>query len=132
MYSDWRVRRVLDLKKYYITLLTVLLMLFCVPTLSVSAGELQIFDEGKKLSDAEFPQVSERLQQAADNTHLNVIVILGNQQLSDLAIESMADSTYDQLYPKNSDGICFYLDLSGAAHPYGSRSGISPSRSSRR
>ena len=106
------------MKKYCITLLTVLLMLFCIPSLSVSAGELQIFDNGNRLSTEEFTKVAERLHQAADNTHLNVVVILGNQQLSDLAIESMADSTYDQLYPKNSDGICFYLDLSGAAHPY--------------
>ena len=106
------------MKKYCIALVTVLLMLFCVPVLHVSAGELQLFDEGKKLSDSEFIEAAERLHQAADNTHLNVVVILGNHQLSDFAIESLADTTYDQLYPKGSDGICFYLDLSGADHPY--------------
>ena len=106
------------MKKYCIALLTVLFMLLTLPVLKASAGTLQLFDEGNRLSAEEFTEAAGRLQQTADNVNMNVVVILGNTQLSDLAIESMADNTYDQLFPKGSDGVCFYLDLSGAAHPY--------------
>lgn len=106
------------MKKYIIALLTIFIMLLHTPVLCAFAGELQIFDEGNRLSEEEFSECYERLQQAADLTNMNVVVILGKDYRSDITIESMADSTYDQLYPKASDGVCLYLDLSGVAHPY--------------
>ncbi|MBR7084490.1 MAG: TPM domain-containing protein [Oscillospiraceae bacterium] len=106
------------MKKFNIVLLTVLLMLLHMTAVSAFAGEFHLFDKGKRLSDADFAEVTERLQETADNTHLNVIVILGNEQLSDITIESLTNETYDQLFSEGSDGVCFYLDLSGAEHPY--------------
>ncbi|MBR4318752.1 MAG: hypothetical protein IKP69_01715, partial [Oscillospiraceae bacterium] len=102
------------MKKFNIVLLTVLLMLLHMTAVSAFAGEFHLFDKGKRLSDADFAEVTERLQETADNTHLNVIVILGNEQLSDIMIESLTNETYDQLFSEGSDGVCFYLDLSGA------------------
>lgn len=80
---------------------------------------MQLFDEGSYLSTDEFVTVAERLQQAADHTDMNVVIILGSDSTrSDITIESMTDSTYDQLYGNKTDGICLYMDLSGKEHPY--------------
>ena len=106
------------MKNYIIALMSVLCMVLCFSAVPASAAEMQIYDEGNRLTSEEFVEVAERLNEAAENIHMNVVAILGNQQRSDTTIESMADSVYDQLYGNKTDGICLYIDLSSAAHPY--------------
>lgn len=113
------------MKKYWFGMLSVLLMLFQLSMLSVSAGEIQIYDEGNRLQAEEFTDIAERLQQCADSTEMNIIIILGTENRSDMIIESLADSTYDQLYGNKTDGLCYYLDLSGSSpYDYLSTSGL--------
>jgi len=106
------------MKKYLICLMTIIWMVLTCSAVSACAGEIQIFDEGSRLSEDAFSTAYDRLQEAADNTNMNVAVILGNEARSEITIESMTDSTYDQLYGNKTDGICLYIDLSGVAHPY--------------
>lgn len=106
------------MKKYLICLMTTLLMILACSGISASAAGLQLFDEGNYLSTDDFVTAAERLQEAADNVNMNVVVILGKDARSEITIESMADSTYDRLYGNKTDGICLYIDLSGVTHPY--------------
>ena len=106
------------MKKYLLPLLAALLLMLNLSGISASAGEFQLFDPGYLLSSSESSEVAERLQQTADTINMNVVVILGNEQNSDTTIESMTNSTYDQLYTNQSDGVCLYLDLSSSASPY--------------
>jgi len=107
------------LRNYLICLLSVIGMILACSGISASAAGMQLFDEGSYLSTDEFVTVAERLQQAADHTDMNVVIILGSDSTrSDITIESMTDSTYDQLYGNKTDGICLYMDLSGKEHPY--------------
>lgn len=106
------------MKNYIIAFLSVLCMMLCFSAVPASAGEIQIYDEGNRLKTEEFTQVAERLNEASENIHMNVIAILGSEYRSDATIESMTDSVYDQLYGNKTDGICIYIDLSSTAHPY--------------
>ncbi len=106
------------MKKYLIGFLTALFMMLQFCGIPASAAGMQIYDQGNRLKTDEFVEVAERLQEAADHINMNVVAILGNEKHSDTMIESMTDSTYDQLYGPKTDGICLYLDLSGAEHPY--------------
>ena len=106
------------MKKYLIVLLTILLMMLCIPVYTVSAAEMQLYDEGSRLSSEEFAEAYERLTEAAEHTGMNVVVILGNEPRSDATIESAADSAYDQLYGQKTNGICIYIDVSSNARPY--------------
>ena len=106
------------MKNSLIVFLSAWFMMLILTVMPASAAEMQIYDEGNRLNPEEFVEVAERLNEAAENVNMNVIAILGNEARSDTTIESMADSVYDQLYGNKTDGICIYIDLSSAAHPY--------------
>ena len=106
------------MKKYIIAFVSVLFMILHFCMLPASAVEIQIYDEGKRLSSEKFVEVAERLNEAAENINMNVVAILGSEYRSETTIESMTDSVYDQLYGNKTDGICIYIDLSPVQHPY--------------
>ncbi len=94
-------------------LLSVMGLLLCMGLLPASAAEIKLYDEGSRLSEAQFAECEARLQQAADYTGMNIGVILGVQERSDLTIESVCKSTYIELFGENSDGLLYYMDLKG-------------------
>ena len=106
------------MKHYFLVLVSILLMLSGMTFLHASAAEAQIFDPGAKLSAEQVAESTGILQKTADSTGMNIVVILGNEQRSEITIESMTDSTYRQIYEKNTDGVCLYLDLSNAPSRY--------------
>ncbi|MBR1555812.1 MAG: hypothetical protein IJ644_10560 [Oscillospiraceae bacterium] len=106
------------MKNYLTAVISALFMMLMMVILPASAAEIQLYDEGNRLKTDEFVEVAERLNEAAENINMNVVAILGSEVRSDTTIESMADSVYDQLYGNKTDGICIYIDLSSAAHPY--------------
>lgn len=114
-------------KKWIILLMTGLVMLVCSPlTASAAYAEVRIMDEGSLLSQGELEDCTNRLKKAADKTGMNIGVILGTQSRSEYTIESLADSTYDQVFGKNTDGLLYYIDLSrsNSAYDYISTSGM--------
>lgn len=84
----------------------------------IAGGNAVLFDESGRLTPDEYAQSLEILQNAADNTGMNVAIILGTQVRSEYMIESLADESYDALFGKRTDGILYYMDLSGADSPY--------------
>lgn len=106
-------------------LLTTVIMLLGVPALSVSAAQIKLYDEGKRLSASEFAECEKRIQQASDKTGMNIAVVLGVQNRSDTAIEVLADTSYDELFGKKTDGLLYYMDLKGSSpYDYISTSGM--------
>ncbi len=81
-------------------------------------GNAVLYDEAQRLSASEYDECLAKLQEAADETGMNVAMVLGSQMRSDYTIQSLADASYDQLFGPNTDGLLYYMDLSGQTSPY--------------
>ncbi len=104
------------MRKWWIALLTGTIMLFgC--ALSASAAEAVLWEERKFLTEDEYSECLSRLESAAEETGMNIAVILGSKQRSDSATESTAKNTYLELFGEDSHGLIYYLDLDGV-EPY--------------
>ncbi|MDE5753175.1 MAG: TPM domain-containing protein [Oscillospiraceae bacterium] len=106
-------------------------VLFCISgtvPASAQSDTVYLYDESGKLNQEEYQFCLDSLETASQITGMNLVVILGTDELSDSSIESLADSTYDMLFPGtwNSNGLCYYMDLCGhsPAYDYISTSGM--------
>ncbi len=106
------------MKKCFIMLLSMLCMLCMIPGLTASAAGVVIYDEGNRLAEKEKAECMKELQAFANESNLNIAVILSIYQYSDGVIEKAAAETYDLQYGKKTDGVCLYIDLSAQQHPY--------------
>lgn len=89
------------------------LLVLCPAAVSAAGPRVLIYDEGDFLDDAQEAECTNRLQQAADMTGMNIAVVLGTQERSDTTIEALAKETYLELFGENSDGLLYYMDLKG-------------------
>lgn len=120
------------MKKYWIGFITSFLLLFiCIcPKISVhvtaTSESVYLYDEAGKLTEEEYQFCYENLEIASEYTGMNIIVILGYQEYSEATIESITDTTYNTLFEKKSNGLCYYIDLRGhsPAYDYISTSGL--------
>ncbi len=87
-------------------------------TKSVNTGNASIYDEAGRLDSDEYDKCLQELQNAANYTGMNVAMVLGGQRRSEYTIESLADASYDELFGHGTDGLLYYMDLSGADSPY--------------
>ncbi len=81
-------------------------------------GDVLLYDESGRLSSEEYDFCMEALQSAAERTGMNVGMVIGSAKRSEYTIESLAVETYDQMFGNPSDGLLYYMDLSGVEHPY--------------
>ena len=73
--------------------------------------------EGKGLfSDENKKELIEAIQQYSKDLEMNIVVYIGGQRRSDSSTKSFCDDYYDSHYGNDTDGILYYLDLSGK-HP---------------
>lgn len=114
------------LKKWYVFLVTGIMMLLCSPlSASAAVSEVRIYDEGRRLTESEYAGCLNRLQEAARKTGMNIGVVLGVEARADYTIDALADSTYDELFGKGTDGLLYYMDLKGRnPHDFISTSGM--------
>lgn len=80
-------------------------------------GNVLLYDEGGRLDADEYKACLGYLQDAANQTGMNVGMVLGSQVRSEYSIESIAVESYDQYFGYD-DGLLYYMDLSGASEPY--------------
>lgn len=113
------------MKKFWTILLTGAAM-FLGCTLHASAANVRIYDEAGRLLPEDYEFCVDCLQSASDQTGMNIAVVLGKQVRSEYMIENLADETYDEMFGKNTDGLLYYMDLSGAelSYDYISTSGM--------
>lgn len=119
------------MKKYITFITSMLLFMICIcPAMSMhvkaTSESVYLYDESGKLTEDEYQFCYEALENASDYTGMNIIVILGYQDCTEATIKSIANTTYDSLFAKKSDGLCYYIDLKGysPAYDYISTSGL--------
>ena len=105
------------MQKYIVMLLSAVLMLLGMTLLPAGAAEIRLYDEGSKLSPSEVTEIEARLRQASENTGMNIGVIIGVQNRSDLTIEATAKASYTELFGARTNGLVYYMDLKGY-NPY--------------
>lgn len=99
--------------KKWIMILMMGMFLLLIQPMGVSAGDIRLFDEGKRLNSDQFRDCEKALQNASDKTGLNIAVVCGVENLSDIAIESFCDKSCIELFGENSDSVLYYMDLKG-------------------
>lgn len=90
---------------------------FAFPSVSAktedSSSNVYLCDEGDFLLDSEFQTAMEELQNAADESGMNVALWIGNTEIGDGSDEdtvAFCDDTYEELYGIDTDGC---IPLSG-------------------
>ena len=111
---------------------SVLCSVFILP-LSVSAKTIKHIDDITETDEFEFccviPQISlfdedeleelnELVKDTAEEINMYVCVILGTSIYNDTQIEEFAELFYDDIFSPNTDGIIYYIDLSGRSESY--------------
>ena len=91
---------------------------FAFPSVSAktedSSSNVYLCDEGDFLSDSEFQTAMEELQNAADESGMNVALWIGNTEIGDGSDEdtvAFCDDTYEELYGIDTDGVLSADDL---------------------
>ncbi|MDE7121955.1 MAG: TPM domain-containing protein, partial [Oscillospiraceae bacterium] len=89
-------------------------------TAHAESDSVYLYDESGKLNPDEYQFCVDSLETASQLTGMNLVVILGTDELSDSSIQSLTKSTYDLLFPGtwHSDGLCYYMDLRGHSPAY--------------
>ena len=85
------------------------------------SGIADFFDsEDGMFTDEEEADIDEVIRKCAENLQMNIVVYISNQRLSESQAEIFADDTYDEYYGEDTDGVFYYMDLSGQspAHDY--------------
>lgn len=83
-------------------------------------SQIGLFDE------EEFDELNELVRDTAEEINMYVCVVLGTNIYSDSGIEEFADLFYEDMFGENTDGLIYYMDLSGRyeAYDYISTSGL--------
>ncbi|WP_294427433.1 hypothetical protein [uncultured Treponema sp.] len=82
-------------------------------------------DEDAFFSEMERLQLTLAIREVSEKLKMNIIVFASRTPVSDEDTREFADSSYDEIYGKDTDGIFYYLDMSGKrpAYDYLSTSG---------
>ena len=65
-----------------------------------------------------FSSLDEKIKLASNELQMNIAVYIGGVARANYQTESFADDSYDQMYGPDTDGIFYYLDLSGKSPAY--------------
>lgn len=84
-----------------------------------------LWDDAGIFSEENYEFLNDNIQQYADELEMNICVYVSGTVRSDYSTEIFADDTYDEMYDEDTDGIFYYLDISGKrpAYDYISTSG---------
>ncbi|MBR4021739.1 MAG: hypothetical protein IKI94_03950 [Ruminococcus sp.] len=75
-------------------------------------SQIGLFDE------EEFDELNELVRDTAEEINMYVCVVLGTNIYSDASIEEFADLFYEDMFGENTDGLIYYMDLSGRYEAY--------------
>lgn len=81
------------------------------PQESALIDELGLYDDDKET----FNELDAKIKEEAEKLDLNLIVFLSGNYRYETAVEIFADDSYDEIFGENTDGIFYYLDLSGGS-----------------
>lgn len=77
------------------------------------------YDGGDGLfSDLQKEELNNAIVRYSEELQLNIMVWIGGNYRSDNDTEIFADDTYDEIYGEDTDGVFYYIDLSGKSPAY--------------
>lgn len=77
------------------------------------------YDSGAGLfSEQQREELNSAIVRYSEELQMNIMVWIGGTYRSDAATEIFADDTYDEIYGEDTDGIFYYIDLSGKSSAY--------------
>lgn len=100
----------------------IVLVIIMLPTMNVSAEMLTGYPEESGLIDefglysedtATFEQLDSLIKKKGDELGLNLIVFIAGKHRSEEDTMIFADDSYDEIFGEDTDGVFYYLDLSG-------------------
>ncbi|MDE5947098.1 MAG: hypothetical protein K2G63_07335 [Oscillospiraceae bacterium] len=85
-----------------------------------------LYTEYGLFSESELKEINDTIKQTAEEIDMYVLVYISSTNLTDSETEVFADKMYEDLFGENTDGLFFYVDLSGGvpAYDYISTSGM--------
>jgi len=86
-----------------------------------------VIDEKKIFTKNQLDEINDNIRETAKNLNMNIMIYLGDSSgWSEEQTKRFADSTYDDIFGIDSDGVFYYMDLSedSDAYDYISTSGI--------
>lgn len=63
-------------------------------------------------------ELDEKISQKAKELEMNILICIGRKYISDSNTKEFCDDTYDELFGNDTDGLMYYLDLSGKTPAY--------------
>ncbi|MBQ3670904.1 MAG: hypothetical protein II921_05440, partial [Treponema sp.] len=69
-------------------------------------------------SETERAEIDGAVKKAAEKLQMNILVYASRSPLSDYDTEFFCDDNYDEMYGPDTDGIFYYMDLSGKSPAY--------------
>ncbi len=128
------------MKKFTIAVISLLMISALLPALSVTAfaenyvkgwnGDVSgscFFDGADIFSDEQEAELTEKIRETAQRLEMNILVFAAgpSYSMSDGETERFADGFYDEAFGKDTDGVFFFMDLTGdvPAYDYISTSG---------
>lgn len=86
----------------------------------------RIYDEYGLFKDNELEELNNLIEQTAKEIDMYIAVYISKTDLDDLETERFSEQCYEDMFGENTDGIFFYMDLSGGrpAYDYISTSGM--------
>ncbi|MBR2283035.1 MAG: hypothetical protein IJ874_01245 [Ruminococcus sp.] len=94
---------------------------------SGDASKSGIADEKGLFTAQEKAALDAEIQAEAEYLQMNIVVYLGGIQRSEYATEIFADDEYDEYFGEDTDGVFYYMDLSGKSTYEGAYDYISTS-----
>lgn len=128
------------MKKIMTSLISLLMILVVLPVISVTASAENyvkgwdgnadnscFFDAADLFTKSQEEELTEKVRETAQKLKMNIIVFAAgpSYSMSDASTENFADSAYDETFGKDTDGVFFFMDLTGdvPAYDYISTSG---------
>lgn len=77
-----------------------------------------LYTEYGLFSESEFEEINETIRKTAEEIDMYVLVYISSTNLTDPQTEVFADEMYEDMFGENTDGLLFYMDLSGGVPAY--------------
>lgn len=78
----------------------------------------KIYDEYGLFKESKLDELDSLLKQTAEEIDMYVAVYISKTNLTDTQTEVFAEDYYEELFGENTDGLFFYMDLSGGVPAY--------------
>ena len=118
------------IKRLSATFFSLLVILTALIPLSAGAekdfSNCRIYDEYDVFKDDKLEELNGLIEQTAEEIDMYIAVYISKTDLDDLETERFSEQCYEDIFGENTDGVFFYMDLSGGrpAYDYISTSGM--------